>query len=395
MRITLVLMACWWLAACQSNKPAAVADPAPPPANQLDVTPESQKLAGLELAEAKWESLGADLEAPGLLTWNEDRSWTVGVVASGKVLQVIAKVGDRVRKDQVIARMHTHDVHDTKASLRQARVERGRATSQLELAKRNVDRYRRLLALQTVSQVQLEQAEAEVRNAEAAVRRAEAEVDRETQHLTEVLEIPADDGANDHKHPAGEHDEDELVPIKASADGVIVERKISVGTVVTLGQPAYLIADPESLWLIASFPERALGALRVGQPVEIRVQAYADQVFAGTITRLGETMDRDTRTLQVRVATAARGRLKPEMYATVRLRGQEERALVVPESAVQEINGETHVFLSQPNGRFTTRKVTATRRDGRALITSGLQAGDKVAARGSYLLKSQLLQAGE
>lgn len=396
MKIAAFILVCL-LTGCQAGKtPVAAAAEAPPPSTtSLDVSAASQKLARVELAEAHWENLGAEIEAPGLLTWNEDRTWTIGVVASGKVLQVTSRVGDRVKKDQVLARMHTHDVHDTKASLRQARVERQRATSQLDLAKRNVDRYRRLLELKTVSLMQVEQAEAEVRNADAAVRRADAEVDRETQHLTEVLEIPADDGATDHQHAPGQHEDDELVPIKTSTDGTVVERKISVGAVVTMGQAAYVVADPESLWLMASFPERALSLLRVGQSVEIKVQAYPDQTFAGVITRLGEAMDRETRTLQVRVAVAARGRLKPEMYATVRLRSQQERSLVVPESAVQEINGETCVFVSKPNGRFETRKITLLRREGLALVSSGLQAGEKVAAHGSYLLKSQLLQVGE
>lgn len=383
------------LSACGTKQAPAPAAAAVPPDTTLQVPAESQKLAGIELATVQWETMGNDLQAPGLLTWNEDRSWSVGVVAAGKVLQTMARVGDRVEKDQILARMHTHDVHDTKASLRQARVERQRAGSQLELAKRNAERYRRLYALKTVSTAQLEQAEADVRNAEAAMRRSEAEVDRETQHLTEVLEIPADDGAADHQHAPGQHDEDELVPIKSSAKGTVVERKISVGSVVTLGQPAFVVADPESLWLLASFPERALPHLRPGQQVEIEVQAYPGQIFPGRIERLGETMDRETRTLQVRVTVAAQGRLKPEMYATVRMRGLADRALTVPVSALQDVDGESCVFVSLPNGRFAKRKVSVRRQDGRAVVLTGLREGERVAAQGSYMLKSQLLQAGE
>lgn len=360
----------------------------------IQVDPAGQAAAKIEVAEARFRQVADDLEAPGQLTWNEDRTWSIGVVSSGKIMSIMARVGDAVSKGQVLARMHSHDVHDTKAQLRQARTEHQRAISQLELAKRNRERMQRLLELKAVAQVQADQADAEVRNAEAAVKRAEADVERETQHLTEVLEVPAEE-ETPHTHQPGEPDEAELVPIKSSADGTVIERKISAGAVVTLGETAFVVADPESLWLIASFPERALPALRVGQPVEIGVQAYPDRAFSGRIVRLGDTLDRETRTLKVRIAVAARDRLKPEMYATVRLVRGEERVLTVPASAIQDIDGKQTVFVESQAGRFEPRRVVAEIRTNEALVRVGLREGDRVATQGSYFLKGHLVQARE
>ena len=179
------------LVACQkpaAESPAAKAAPPPETEQKLAIDPEGANRAHVEIVEAAWADVDDALEAPGQLVWNEDRTWSIGVVASGKVLQTIAKVGDTVKAGQVMARLHTHDVHDTRAFLRQAKTEQERAQAQLELAKRNRDRMKRLLDLKAISQMQVDQAESEVRNAEAAVKRARADVDRETQHLTEVLQ---------------------------------------------------------------------------------------------------------------------------------------------------------------------------------------------------------------
>lgn len=401
----LLLLLMLLLAACGDKPPVAVQSPPPAMAERAALagtvlSPEARKNAGLEVAVAREEVRDTQLEAPGQLTWNEERTWTVGVVASGMVRAISGQVGDRVAAGQVIGRYHTHDIHDTQANLAQALAERRRAVAHLEQLKRNRDRLQRLYDAKAAPFMQLEQAESEVKMAEEDVEKAQANIDRETQHLTEVLEIPVD---LKHAHAGphqGEGAENELVPIKAPHAGVIVERKVSVGSVVTAGQPAYVITDPESLWLIASFPESALPLLRVGLPLTIEVRAYPGRTFAGRIRRLGETMDPATRTLKVVVEVAAQRALKPEMYATVRLAAQPAsrsvRALLVPAAAVHEVDGKQVVYVEDAQGRFIARPVRAVISEGMAEIQSGLAAGERVAAQGSYMIKGQAAQrAGE
>ncbi len=373
----------------QSEKPK---EEVKAPANgPMEVNQTGQRLAGIETVVAEMQSLPYELEAPGTLQWNEDRTWTAGAVTSGKVVKSDAKVGDTVKQGQVLAQMHTHEVHDTKASLRQALTERARAQSQLQMAERTRDRMKRLYDLKAVALMEVEHAEGEIRNAEAAIKRAAADIERETQHLTEVLEISAD---LEDKHPGGV-DQDELVPIKAPSNGLVVERKISAGVVVTAGQECFVITDPESLWLIASFPETALAQLRVGQKVDVEVQAFPGQTFTGNIARLGDTLDHETRTLKVRIVMAARGKLKPEMFARVRLGGTSQTALTIPESAAQDINGQMTVFVRTGATSFEPRPITAEIKQGRLLVSKGLKVGDKVAANGSYLLKGKLVGTSE
>ena len=256
--------------ACTKEAPRPTEATKAPANGPMEVNQTGQRLAGIETIVAEMQSLPFELEAPGTLQWNEDRTWAAGAVTSGKIVKSDSKVGDMVKQGQVLAQMHTHEVHDTKASLRQALTERTRAQSQLQMAERTRDRMKRLYDLKAVALMEVEHAEGEIRNAEAAVKKASADIERETQHLTEVLEISAD---LEDKHPGGV-DQDELVPIKAPGHGLIVERKISAGVVVTAGQECFVVTDPESLWLIASFPETALSQLRVGQKVEVRCRRF-------------------------------------------------------------------------------------------------------------------------
>lgn len=379
------------LSGCSKNTPP---EPSASSAKSdgLAVSANATRNAAINTAVAEEVSLDYTLEAPGKLTWDEDSTVSIGVVSTGKIVQVLNRVGDSVSKGQVLARMHSHDVHDTKALLRQARAERDRAAAALEFAKRNEDRTRRLFELKAVSQAQVEQSRNDRAAAESALRKAAADVDRETQHLTEILEISADDeSAPNHKH---NEEEEELVQIKSTAAGVIVDRKISSGAVVTLGQEAFIVTDPASLWVIASFPESALARLKVGLPLELDVRAFPGRRFPARITRLGETLDPATRTLQVRAEVAAQGVLKPEMIATVRLRIHAGRALVVPESAVQNVEGKSTVFVESAPGRFQPREVVGHAENGRLIVESGLKAGERVATEGSYFLKSQLMSEG-
>jgi cobalt-zinc-cadmium efflux system membrane fusion protein len=393
--LCLLIISLLLLSGCQTEAPRTTEAPATvttEPA-RLSISPEAARNASIEVVPVRREIVEGQLEAPGRLTWNDDRTVSVGVVATGRVVHVYAKAGDMVKEGQLLARMHTHDVHDTKALLRQALAERDRATSALEQAKRTEARMKRLLELKAISQAQLEQAVQERETAESLLRVARASVDKEVAHLEEFLQIPSAVEKTLQEESTQKHEEeDELVPIKAAAKGVIVARRVGPGTVVSVGDEAFVISDPNSLWCMASFPETALARLRVGALAQVQVRAFPGRLFPARIERLGASIDPDTRTLMVQLSLASQGVLKPEMLATVQLREQSSPQLVIPESALQVINGETVVFREIRPGEFARQPVQAMVRDNLAIIQSGLQEGDRVAAGGSYALKSELLK---
>ena len=360
------------------ERPAAGA--AKPGAVELDAA--AQKSAGIEIHTMQATSVAEQITAPGQFVVDEDRTWSVGALTEGRVAEVNVKLGEPAREGQVLATIHSHDVHDSRAQYRNAEEEVKRAQSAEDLATRQRDRAQRLFDLKAVSREQLENAGQELRNAEAATRNAKVLLEKARIHLVDYLDVPVE----------GEQHE---TPVKAPASGIVIERKATPGMVITPGQELFRLTDQRSLWLIAAVNEADLGSLRVGQQVRVQVRAYGDRSFSGRILRLGEELDPATRTLQVRVHVPNPGAvLKPGMFASAEIRRESSRsALFAPQAAIQEVNGQPCVFVQTGATSFAVRPVLpGASRDGRVEVTSGLKAGDRIVVKGAFLVKSQLLK---
>ena len=390
MRSYIVLAALGLLAGCSSKAPEPAAKAEPEPAADvkaqaagLVLTPDAQQKTGIVVEPVQLERVNEALSATGELTVNQERTWSVGSHIDGRIVSVHANAGDVVKESFVLARIHSHDVHESRANYRKARDELARAQSAARLARTLRDRAVRLFELKAGSKQDVEVAEGQVREAATAVKNAETELQRARVHITEYLDVALDS------------DEDE-VPIKAPASGLVVDRKVSAGTAVQQGQEVFRITDPSALWMIANVAEADLAQLRVGQAARVLVRAYPDRVFPGRILRLGEALDPTTRTLQVRVLVPnAGGLLKPEMYATAEIERQSTReALYVPEDAVQELNGSRVVFVRTAPDRFEARPIEVARTLGRRVeVANGLKAGEPIAVKGTFILKSHLLRS--
>ncbi|MDX2152540.1 MAG: efflux RND transporter periplasmic adaptor subunit [Bryobacteraceae bacterium] len=398
MRVRWAVVCCVLLAACGAKKePAAVqAEARPAAAEELRVvslSPEAQKDAGVAFESLVRRAIPETLEATGRLTPDENRVWRVGAVTEGRIVRVLAKVGDAVETGQVLARMHSHDIHESRALYRKAVGEVARLRSAVTYAQRARDRARRLHELKAGSLEQAELAETQWRNAQTELESAEVEVRRTRQHLEEFLGIPADHV--DEHHPGAFDHDDDLIPVKAPAPGVLLTRNVTPGTVVTPASDLFVLADLSSLWAVLSVSEEHLVKLRAGLPAALRVQAY-DVPFRGKIVRIGEELDPTTRTISVRVQLENRGlRLKPEMYATAEIElGATEAALFLPQSATQEVNGQLVAFVRRGASEFEVRPVELGRTaGGRRQVLGGLKDGETVVTHGSFILKSQLLKA--
>lgn len=362
----------------------------------IEMSEGAQREARLVMETVSQTSLPITIHANGRLTNNENTTWRVGSITDGRIVAVMARAGDRVTKGQIIARMHSHDIHESRAEYRKALSEQTRAQSNLDFSRRQRDRFRRLFEMRAASQEQVEQAENEVRNAQAAVKNAENEVNRTRLHLTEFLQIPLE-GPEEHGHSTDPeaHPED-LIPIRAPESGIVLTRQITPGAVVNASSDLFVICDLSTIWAMAAVQEEHLAKLRVGMRAGITVQAYPNRTFAGVVGKIDEKLDAETRTVQVRVEIDNReGLLKPEMYSSVELQaGGSEPALLVQQEAIQDVNGQSTVFVHLGGSRFEARAVEVGRpvRD-RMQILRGLNAGDRVVTEGSFLLKSQLLRA--
>jgi cobalt-zinc-cadmium efflux system membrane fusion protein len=389
MRYAVVLFAVLVLAGCsrEENAAAAVEEVTPTAPREVVLAPRAQTEAGLKLEQANVRSIPETLRATGRLTTNENRTWRVGAITEGRIVTVFANPGDRVRRGQVLARMHSHDIIESRAEYRRAVADLEKLKSAETYALRARDRARRLHALKAASLEQVEHAENELRQAQAAAANGAVEVERTRLHLTDFLQIPVQ---------SGEDEEADLIPIEAPEAGVLLARNVTPGTVVAAGGEAFVITDPSVLWMMASITEENLSRVRVGQRVNVYVQAYGRQAFRGRIARLDAIVDPTTRTVQARVEVPNAGlRLRPEMYATAEIEaGGSAPAMLISADAPQEIHGQTSVFVRVAPDRFAARPVELGRTVGDLVeVQNGLEEGATIVTRGSFLLKSQLLKS--
>jgi cobalt-zinc-cadmium efflux system membrane fusion protein len=382
------------LAGCTSHT-APVAAAAAPVANDshnVTVDGKTQKEVGIRTEPVESRDQGASITSTGQLQVNEDRTWHVGAITEGRLVSVPVHLGDTVKAGQIVARMHSHEVHDSQANRRQSLSELSRSRVLAEQASRVRDRTRRLFDLKAASREQLEAAETQYESAKLSVDTAQAEADKTRMHLTEFLEVPVQDDP----HKESSDPDADTVPIRSPEAGTVIERLANVGSVVSSGNPVITVSDLSSLWLIASVNEADLSEVRPGQPVEISVRAYPDRTFRGKVFRLGERLDAQTRTLQVRVLVSnAPGLLKPDMFATVSFAAAKgKRALYVPESSVQEWKGKSVVFVQTKAGFLAKEISPGPRLNGLVQVLYGLEPTSQIVTAGALLLKSQMLKHG-
>ncbi|HMF77269.1 MAG TPA: efflux RND transporter periplasmic adaptor subunit, partial [Bryobacteraceae bacterium] len=167
------------------------------------------------------------------------------------------------------------------------------------------------------------------------------------------------------------------------------------GATIQPSMDAFVVGALQRLWMLASVPEENLSQLHLGQAATINLQD-AGQNFAGHVTNLGQQSDPTTRLVPVRIDVAnTNNRLRPEMLATAQIAiGSAAPMLLVAQDAIQQVNGADVVFVRTAPERFDVRPVRRGVAVGeRVQILEGIQAGDLIVTRGSFIVKSQLLKS--
>lgn len=355
------------------------------------VLPLSEQAGGLIQTQPAAFSEEPDiLRVSGRIALADDKTWRVGVLTEGRVEIVYAGLGDYVEKGQVLARMHSHELHDARAQYETSRSELNRLQAAAALAQRNYDRAETLLTLKAASIQQTEQARQDLLNAQIALDDGQIAVNRDRIHLEDNLGVPAD-------LPTDEHDENaDLIPILAPGSGYILDKKVTPGTTVQPSTDTFLIGELSRVWMLASVRQENLAELRVGQSATVTLPGVPDDRFEGEITNLGQELDPTTRAMKVRIVlNNPKMKLKPEMLANAAIPvGKNKPTLLVPSDAIQQIDGQDAIFVRTAADRFSIRPVRiGEMSEGRTPVFEGLKPGEQIVIRGSFILKSQLLKS--
>lgn len=180
--------------------------------------------------------------------------------------------------------------------------------------------------------------------------------------------------------------------LRATAGGYVLEKNVLAGQKIMAGDALYKVADLTSVWVEGEVFEQDIASVRVGQAVHADFEAMPGEHRMGRISYVYPTLDVETRTVRVRVALPNPDlRLKPGMYATIRIAGTARASvLTVPRSAVLSTGERSIVFVHEPNGSLSPREVTVgASNDERVEILRGVAAGERVVSSATFLVDAE------
>ncbi len=315
-------------------------------------------------------------DVPGRIEANEQLVTRIGASVTGRVTEVLAEVGARVKAGQVLARVSSPEL--TNAQLAYLR-----AHSQTAQAERAVERAQLLIQADVIGSAELQRREAELSIARAELRAA----------ADQLLLLGVSEAYIERLRSTGQLNT--YANINATRSGVVIERKVSQGQVAQPGDPLFTVADLSKVWVVGALPEQDAAAVQPGQRVQVRVPALGERQFSGKVVFVSDTISPETRTLMVRTEVDNADRaLKPQMLATLRISGQPRQQLAVPEAAVVRDNDRDHVFVALADGpfRLTPVELGAAANGVRPLL-KGPAGGTPVVVDGAFHLNNERKRA--
>lgn len=331
----------------------------------LDTT--AVRLGGIRVGAVETVTTSG-LPVTGSITYDPNRVSHIGARAEGRVTAVRAELGARVSRGQVLATLESPEVGEIRVAQREA-------LALVGIAEENFSRERRLAEQGISSRKELLLAEADLRRAEASARSAAERL--------RVLGAGRGSGSQ--------------FTVTAPFAGAVVARDASLGEMVTPADTLFTVADLSRVAIELDVFERDLARVREGQRVAVTVTAYPGRTFPGRIAYLAPVLDPERRTARARVEIPnPGGDLRPGMFARAAVQVGAEagpRVVVVPQAAVQEVEGRRVVFVPGDRaGEFrpVAVEVGESLEGDRVAITGGLAPDARIVTAGAFALRSEL-----
>ena len=350
---------------------------AEPPTGEVWLTDQQISEAKLKVEPLDEQDVDDVILTSGKVTFDDARVAHVFSPVSGRVTRIDAKLGQRVKKGDILALIESPDVGIASSDL-------NKADADMIAAQHDMERQGELLKAHATSQHDYEQSE-------DAYRKAKAEVERAKQKA--VLFRAANTGGG----------VTQAYALRAEIDGEVVARNVSPGAEVQ-GQygggtavELFTIGELDRLWVMADVYEMDTGRVTVGSSVNLKLFSMPNKVFPETIEWVSGVLDPLTRTAKVRCVIDNKDRLfKPEMYATLFISVDQRKAVAIPRGALIRIGEQTAVFVEKgksPDGRHVFAKVPVTvdeAEGGKWLpLTKGPDRGSRIVTEGTILLAGE------
>lgn len=387
-----------WAVACRSEPTSPPrGEPSEEPAASADreVMPETVRLTSAAIADAgiaTWKiqpvDVGRLVVLNGSVGYNENRLVQLAANVKGRVVSIPVDLGARVRRGDTIVEIESVD-------LGRAREEFLKELAALRVDSRAYERARSLLQAKAISAGEFQAREGELLARRAAVQAAERALQLYGVDEDQVARLREAVQENATLPPA-----EPRLAIRAPFDGRVIERKVTPGSLFEALQPLAILADLSSVWVFLQAYEKDMALVREGLPVTLRTEAYPEESFRGRVDFLASVVDPSTRTVKVRATVGNREeKLRPGMFVKAHVevpkpQTEAQPVLVVPQSALQSLEGRSMIFIQMGPGVFARRAVETGRIfEGFTEILSGVKPGDVVVSEGSFVLKAEFARA--
>jgi cobalt-zinc-cadmium efflux system membrane fusion protein len=285
------------------------------------------------------------------------RQVPVPSLATGRIVEIDARLGDEVKKGQLLFKVRSSDIAGAYSDYR-------KAVKNEELTKIQLNRANILYDDGAIPKSALEIAQ----NAED-----NAVVDLET--TTEHLKLLG----SDPDHPSG------IVDVYAPVSGVITDQQITDASGVQALTPPnpFTISDISQVWIICDVYENNLAQVHLGEYADIHLVAYPNRVLKGRISNILPVMDPTIRTAKVRLQVENPALMRLGMFVTATFHGQtKDRYAMVPADAILHLHDREWVYTPLPNGHFRRMEVVAGSMlpNNMQEVISGIKPGDQVIA---------------
>ena len=306
------------------------------------------------LATAEEHRAASQLQATGVVSPDVSRNVPVISMATGRVVEIKARLGDTVQKGQVLLRVQSADMSAAISDYRKALADEKLARIQFDRAKLLYDK----------GAISLN----DYQTAEDVENKAQVDVENTRERL-HVL-------GGDPNNPAP------IVDIRAPVSGVITDQQVTAAGVAGLGSPnPFTISDLSHVWILCDVFENDLPSVHVDETAEIRLNAYSDKVFTGRIGNVSPVLDPTLRSAKVRIEVRNPGLMKVGMFVTATFRGQKaEMHAAVPASAILHLHDRDWVYVAAGAKAFRRVEVASgqTLPNSKQEIISGISPGQQV-----------------
>lgn len=330
----------------------------------IKIAPDMMRDLRITIGKAQTRAAGETVSAPGELHVNEDAYAEIAAPVAARVTKVLVKAGDKVTAGQPLVVLNSPE-------LAQSRAEVDAAQARLDVARKNAERKRQLVADRLVPEREKIEAESALSEAEAAYNVAASSLRK-------------------YGGGAGE----QALTIKSPIAGTIIDRSVVMGQLADPSKTLFRVGDLSTLWLVAHVFERDAVRVTPESKASATFAALPGKSIDAVIKTIGKEVDAASRTIAVRLDVPnVDGNLRPGMSATISIplsEPGESQVVTVPAAAVQRVGEDWAVFIPHGEGAFEARPIGRGRDLGADVeVLSGLKPGEDLVVEGAFLLKAE------